>query len=215
MHPRPSAPPPLSACVAVIHVLLAPQTGVGLALTHHLLPQASLPPPGHLPGGGADTPGAPALPWACLPPVQLAALPDCAPPPPGHSLPSRDLPASLVRGVGTLASSRLSRAGRAGAPSLVRRSPGLTGRGPSAPVLVSVKPWRRGASSQKKKAGPRCVGTGLRTAEPLVPSSLKRIYTALPRSRSFSVNAYAPHRDSRQTLLSTPFAEETGPGHRA
>lgn len=168
-HPCPSAPPPLSAFVVVIHVLLAPQTGMGLALTHHLLPQASLSPCGRLPGGGANTPGAPALPWACLPPDQLAALPDCALPPPGRSLLSRDLPAWLVRGVGTLASSRLSRAGGAGAPSLVRRSPGLTGRGPSAPVLLSVKPWRRGASSQKKKAGPLPCGHRLATCRTLSP----------------------------------------------
>lgn len=221
--PRPPAPrlpaPQLLApfCrVPVPRVLFhLTQAGRGAGALPSLLLQASLPPRGLPPPGGEQT-----YLGASLSPGQFAAL-LTAPPHPrdahwGLSLPSRDLPASLVQGLGTLASSRRNRAGRAGVPNLVRSSPGLTTRRPSAPVLVSVTPWRRASSQRKEKARPLPCGHRLGNCRTLLsPLLTKADLHSTAKVQELSVNSCAPHRDSRQTPLSTPFAEGTCPGHRA
>lgn len=231
--PRPSAlgsPPlgsrplsswPLSAvCQFLVFSSTSHRQGGGLALSHHSCSRPPCLPVAFHHLAGSRRTWAPALPGTSLSPGQFAAL-LTAPPHPrdahwGLSLPSRDLPASLVQGLGTLASSRRNRAGRAGVPNLVRSSPGLTTRRPSAPVLVSVTPWRRASSQRKEKARPLPCGHRLGNCRTL-PSPLltKADLHSTAKVQELSVNSCAPHRDSRQTPLSTPFAEGTCPGHRA
>lgn len=175
VHPRPSAPRPLLPCVSSSCSLTpSNRQGLGAGAVPSLLPQASVPPRGLPPPGGEQTyRGTGATLCLSLPSPVCSSL-ECSLPPPGYSpgpLPAvQRLPASLVQGLGTLASSRLSRAGGVGVPSLVQSSPSLTSRRPSTSVLVSVKPWRRGASSQRKeKAWPLPCGHRLENCRTLSP----------------------------------------------